>query len=324
MMLNYLNQIVAVEEMPIDLEWLLFANGSPSPHNNLFFFGFSSGQDTPIYVAKRCRSSIHNRTIRNEYERLRDLWRVFGTDAIKLAPEPLALAEQGKDLTLMMSFCDGKTLLSRLFSPWKENEQMLQLWRQAAVLLRTVHRQTAVSPPPASSQFNFALMVDTFIELFSPTATETKELASLIESVAQSQTNTAVLLHGDFWPGNIIIRSDNAALMLIDWQFSRWSCDASLDLYLFPLVCAIQATPNSPPATQSVAAADMLMAWQANLLPSYLQTYGTAAGCGLLSLRAGLLAVCVEMAVRPSFTFGIQQEDSLLWRALFTELSERL
>ena len=322
-MFDYLNELAAETE-PATLTWLLFANGEPEAHNNVLLFGFPAGQGEPARVAKICRAPAYSQTIRNEYERLNELWRILGRDAAGLAPRPLALGRRGADLALLMSYCPGRQLLPKPASFWQDEAQVQELWRQAASWLRAIHRRTAAASPPPSVQPDFGAMADAFGNFFPLTPQEEKELAVLRETVAGAGADTAVLLQGDFWPGNVILRSGDAAFTLVDWQFSRWSGNASLDVYLFPLVCGVKAAPYSPPAERGAAAARILAKWQTTLLPSYLRHYGDVSGYTVLPPRAGMLAVCVEMAVRPYLTFGIWQEDALLWRALFTELSDCL
>lgn len=108
-----------------------------------------------------------------------------------------------------------------------------------------------------------------------------------------------------------------------NWQFSRWSLDASPDVYLFILACSLKAASYGPPNTLWTQPT-FEQPGKRLPCPNILKTYGAAADYALLPPRAGMLACCVEMATRPTHTFGVQQEDSLLWRTLFTKLNDYL
>jgi hypothetical protein len=60
--------------------------------------------------------------------------------------------------------------------------------------------------------------------------------------------------------------------------------------------------------------------WNAEVLPAYLDAYGSPEGYNLLPLRAGMLICCVEMATRPALVFKRQHPNDEMWYVLFSEL----
>lgn len=319
---------------PAAWHWVLQTNGAYAAHNNLLLFGFPASQRQPALVAKICRTPRHSHTLQTEYLRLRQLWQALGERAAGRAPHPLALAQHGADRALLMTHCPGDPLLAAPAHFWQNQAQVEKLLQQAAAWLRQLH-QYAARPEEAGMvdeastlEADFGRKADAFAGIFPLPAAAQEELGRLTRQVAQAQANAAgcTLLQGDFWPGNVLLpdAADDAApaMTLVDWQFSRWDRHTTLDVYLFIIVCAVKSTPYTPSyADRSQQAAQALLAWRASLLPAYLAAYGQPAPCRLLPSRAGVLACCVELAVRPYLAFGVMQADASQWQTLFSEIS---
>lgn len=313
---------------PATWHWLLQANGALAAHNNLLLFGFPDNRQEPALVAKICRTPRYDHTLRREYVRLGELWQKWGADARGRAPRPLTLAQHGADVVLLMSYCGGAPLLTALTRFWQDAAQIQTLLQQAAIWLHDLHHHTATPKSGAEMGADFAASAAAFADLFSLSEAEQEVLTALSEQVARAETaaSARALLQGDFWPGNVI-RSPAPGgaldLILVDWQFSRWDSNVSLDVYLFLAVCATKASPyDAAHATRARLAAQTLLDWRTHLLPAYLAAYAPPPGCRLLPARAGLLACCVEMAARPFLAFGLTQADAVHWRTLFGELHQ--
>lgn len=337
---------------PAAWHWVLQTNGAYAAHNNLLLFGFPTSQRQPALVAKICRTPRHSHTLQTEYLRLCQLWQALGERAAGRAPRPLALAQHGADRALLMTHCPGDPLLAAPAHFWQNQSQVEKLLQQAAVWLRQLHQyatrpeESGMVDEASALEADFGRKAEAFAGIFPLPPAALEELRRLTRQVAQAQANAAgcTLLQGDFWPGNVLLpaaggtaaagsrqpAADDAwhttsaapAMALVDWQFSRWDRHTTLDVYLFIIVCAVKSTPYTPSyADRAQRAAQVLLAWRANLLPAYLAAYGQPAPCRLLPPRAGVLACCVELAVRPYLAFGVTQADASQWQTLFSEIS---
>lgn len=303
-------------------QWVLVTNSDYGLHNNVLLFGLPGGSAVPTCVAKICRSPAANWVTEAEHNHLSALWQILGDEAAGCAPRPLSLHWRGRDLVFLMTYCPGRPLLTERRAYWQDERRLHDLCGRAARTLRFLHDRTAAAGRKSSTPFVFRAQVNAFQELYRPAAGEVDELAHLQATVEEAQLKARrhVLLQGDFWPGNIVENTRSGRLAVVDWQAARWSLDASQDVYLFLLAAAVEAAPPAAHDQRALAAARFLAAWSRALIPAYLDAYGRPSDYALLPLREGLLATCVEMATRPYLTFGIQQDDGLLWRALFAEL----
>lgn len=329
------------EPPPAAWHWVLKTNGAHAAHNNLLLFGFPNAdrqQDAgaqPALVAKICRTPRHSHTLQTEYIRLGQLWRALGERAAGRAPRPLALAQHGADLALLMTYCPGAPLLTAPAHFWQNQAQVANLLRQAAAWLRQLHQNAARSnaagmvDDASVREADFARKADAFAGIFPLSPAAQEELTHLTRQVTEAQADAAgcTLLQGDFWPGNVLLPAaapGEAAppMTLVDWQFSRWDGHTTLDVYLFILVCAVKSAVYTPSyADRAQRAAQILLSWRASLLPAYLDAYEPPTFCRLLPPRAGILACCVELAVRPYLAFGVMQPDAQQWQTLFSEIS---
>ena len=161
-----------------------------------------------------------------------------------------------------------------------------------------------------------------FRELFEITPAEDQVLSDLVKKVEDRVATAShkVLIQGDFWHGNMIRDEKRGSLMLVDWQFARWSLDVSMDLYFFLLAGALSAAGNGSVEQRAKEAFDLLSEWRANVIPEYLAAYGRPADYVLLPQRYGMMLCCVEKAVRSALEFGYSHSDDWMWRSLFAEL----
>jgi hypothetical protein len=158
--------------------------------------------------------------------------------------------------------------------------------------------------------------------LFKPSADEERALSELVNTVNERLKTAShkVLLQGDFWHGNMIRDKQRGTLMLVDWQFARWSADVSVDVFFFLLAGALSATGNGSVEDRARSAYQLLRAWHTDVIPAYLAAYGQPEQYLLLPQKYGMLLCCVEKAVRSALEFGYSHPDDLLWRSLFSEL----
>jgi aminoglycoside phosphotransferase (APT) family kinase protein len=306
------------------LQWTLLANGDADFHDNVIFFGFDEHQTEPVLVAKVPRLVENGRMVETEYDHLVELWNRVGTQAENYVPKAYALTTLQERPVLLLSYVSGEgltRLANRSF--WEDGGQVSRLARQAARALRELNHLTR-SPVVAEEDFHdgFSEKAERFRALFPLRTDEEHVLTDLIKSVESggAAASHKVLIQGDFWHGNMIRSQEAERLMLVDWQFARWSVDVSVDVYFFLLAGALSATGEAPVVQRAKEAFTRLSDWRSHVIPEYLATYGTPAGYSLLPQREGMLMCCVEKAVRSALEFGYSHPDDLMWRHLFTEL----
>lgn len=309
---------------PAMFRWVCLANGDADFHDNVIFFGFHQESTEPILVAKVPRLVENGWMLQREYDRLSELWNCLGQNAGNYIPKPYALTSlQGRPV-LIISYVHGESLtrLSRR-SFWGNSRQVSALAKEAARVLRDLNHLTERRTEPEEFAYSdFQKRADTFRELFQLNEKESHALSEVLEMVRERSkaVRHKVLIQGDFWHGNMIRDRKRRKLMFVDWQFARWSVDVSLDLYFFPLAGALFAAGNAPADQRVKRAYRLLTDWRADVIPEYLESYGQPSQYVLLPQKAGMMACCVEKAVRPTLEFGYRHPDDLTWRALFTEL----
>lgn len=304
--------------------WVCLANGDADFHDNIIFFGFVDKQTDPALVVKVPRLVQNGWMLKTEYDHLVELWDCIGPEAARYVPKPYAWTSVGERPVLMISYVPGESLtrLSRK-SFWEDNAKVAVLAKEAARTLRELNRLTE-SPMEhdRSAHAVFETKVEKFRELFKLTAEEDNALSQLTKTLkeASKAATHKILIQGDFWHGNMIRDKQHGTLMFVDWQFARWSTDASLDLYFFLLAGALSASGNGPIEGRAKLAYQLLKGWRADVIPAYITAYGKPEHYVLLPQKYGMLLCCVEKAVRSASEFGYSHSDDLLWRHLFAEL----
>ena len=309
-------------KLPVD--WLMLTNGEAEPDDNIVLFGFEANKSNPTLVAKVPRSPKNAWMLQIEHDRLRDAWQCLGEQAYLRLPEPLAILSLSGQPVLVMSYLNGTSLLrtsQKRF--WQNMNQTRDLFVDAAQSLREMNDITATLVRSDDDvRSSFLPKIIKFQELFSLSDTEQQildEIAAMEKTQAAHVTHK-VLLQGDFWHGNIVRGMPHGKLMFLDWQYSRWSKDVSLDVYMFLLAAALATVPRRSDEERAKGAIKTLFEWRAEILPAYLSAYGRPIDYSLLPARYGMLLCCIEKAVRSVIDFGHNQKGDLVWRMLFTKL----
>jgi len=308
-------------EIPVD--WLILTNGEAEPDDNIILFGFKANKSIPTWVAKVPRSPKNAWMLQIEYDRLRDAWQCLGSQAGFRLPEPLALLTLDTQPVLIMSYLNGTSLLRTSSARfWRNTNQIRGLFVDAAQALREMNEHTAALVSQHAVLSSFLPKIHRFQEVFVLSEREKAAVNEIIalQTVQASGVTHKVLLQGDFWHGNIVRGKPHGKLMLLDWQYSRWSRDVSLDVYMFLLSAALTAVPRRTDEERAEDAVKILLQWRTEILPAYLSAYGRPADYGLLPARHGLLLCCIEKAVRSVIDFGYSQKGDSVWRVLFSKL----
>jgi hypothetical protein len=307
------------------LRWSILANGGTDPRDCIIIFVFEDGRSQPALVVKVPRLPEDRRALQVEYGRMVELWNRLGGEAAFRIPEPIAMLDLEGQPALVISYIPGESLLRTSRKRLWENPARVQaLAVDAAQSLRSMMDRTAVLLS-AGERLETGLMqkVEKFRQMQHTTAREEQALLELLGQVEAAEKNAThkVLTQGDFWHGNIIRNANHGQLMFVDWQYSRWDTDVSLDVYLFLMAGALADAPHSPVEERARVAVEVLRRWRPQIIPAYLQAFGRPTQYGLLPARAGMMRCCLEKAVRASMDAGIDLENDLVWRLLFAELA---
>lgn len=303
------------------MRWMLHANGQADWNDNVIFFGFEDGKSFPSLAAKVPRWPGNNRIVRNEYARLSEMWRLLGGEAARRVPEPIALVDVDGHAALILSYAAGHGLTHSVQEGlWRDPLHRQAIVREAGRLLGELHRRACRPLEETAAPFLFPRMANLFRSLFS-LAEEEERLLARLEQACQISSAQMTLLQGDFWHGNLLRSAAHGGLMLVDWQYARWDSDVSLDVYLFLMAGALACAQGETIAARARRALDLLLQWQAEVLPVYLAAYDRPQGLTLLPPREGMARCCVEKVTRTILDFDALQDDASLWRALFAELA---
>lgn len=306
------------------LNWTILSNGGADIHDCVIFFIFEENQSQPTLIVKVPRLPEDERALQVEYDRMVEMWEHLGPEAVFRMPEPIAMVNLEAQPALVKSYIHGESLLrvskQRL---WEKPEQVFLLAVDVAESLRDMMDRTATELADSEHiPTDIMQKIAKFKEMYRFTELEDQAILRLIKHI-ESIRNTAthkVLIHGDFWHGNIIRNLTHGKLMVIDRQYSRWSTDVSLDVYLFLLAGALANVPQLSVEERARGAMEVLLQWRPKIIPAYLQAFGKPSHYTLMPARYGMLLCCVEKAVRASMDLGVDQVNDLIWRYLFAEL----
>jgi len=306
------------------MQWTILSNGGADIHDCIIIFGFEANKSQPTLVIKVPRIPEGGRALQIEYDRLVELWEHLGPEAVFRIPKPIAMVNLETQPALVISYIHGESLLRASKQMiWEKPEQVLALAVDAAESLRDMMDRTATQLT-AGEHIATDIMqkIEKFKEMFHLTEREDQAILGLIrhiESLRETATHK-VLIQGDFWHGNMIRSLTHGKLMFVDWQYSRWSTDVSLDVYLFLLASALSNTPQDSAKEKVHGAIQVLLQWRTKIIPAYLQAFGKPKSYTLMPAQYGMLLCCVEKAVRVSIDVGYDQLDDMIWKLLFSEL----
>lgn len=303
------------------IDWVLLSNGLTEFDENIIFFGFDGNSSVPIFVAKVPRLPSNIAVIQTEYQRLREMWERLGDDARRLIPQPIALSKIYHQPVLITSYVNGESLARLRITT--DPDQFLKVSLKSAKTLRYILDKTMTPLKNGEIQASsFFEKAKKFKQMYPLQEAELKAIDELQKALrlAEERASHCVLTHGDYWHGNIIFQPESNTYMLVDWQYSCWTYDASLDVYLFLLAGALATVPNiETPQTRAQKAAQTLVEWK-GIIKAYLSEFGAPQGYSVLSLKLGMLLCCVDKGARASLELGFDREEDLVWFYFFREL----
>lgn len=304
------------------MDWVLLSNGLTEFDENIIFLGIDKNTSIPSLVAKVPRLPKNIAVVQTEYERLTEIWNMLGDEkAQHLISKPITLSVVQNQPVLVTSYVNGKTLVRLRIT--KESHHFIEYSIKAAKTLRNFLDVTVTRLEAKEIiKSNFLHKVEKFKKMYPLQDIEIKAVDDLQKEIesAERQASHRILIHGDYWHGNIILEPEYNNYMLVDWQYSCWTNDASQDVYLFLLAGALATIPNiESPQIRAEKATQVLLNWK-KIIKAYLSEFGTPRNYNLLSLRSGMLMCCIDKGVRASLELGFDREEDLVWFYTFREL----
>lgn len=321
---NITNHLPKDKERLSDItNWIMFCNGLTAFEESLIFFGFKNQHSYPSLVAKVPRMPDSVWDAKSEYGRLVEYWNCLADKAYLIFPEPIALLNINGHAAMVTSFVEGESLTYTNIV--KDPKSFSAFSIAVAKLLHELINSTLI-PLETDEKIttDFDKKVAKFKSMYKLSTDELTIVDNLLIEV-HSSANLAthkILVHGDFWHGNIIRNKHHESLMLIDFQYSQWTNNASLDVYLFLLAGSLSNIPDMAPEKRAQKAIDILSSWKTNIMAPYISVFETSENYTLLSPRSGLMFCCIEKAVRASIEAGYEREVDLVWRYMFYEISQ--
>ncbi|KAH8671689.1 kinase-like domain-containing protein [Xylariales sp. PMI_506] len=228
---------------------------------------------------------------------------------------PHVISYDHSEHNLIMSDCGGSSKDLHTAFPSLTSAQRMDYGRRLGLWLAALHKCTGVDTAAFSA--NIAAKerkgIDQRISLLSAglpiasssagtpaqVASEQREFAELLEPfvVAVTEVETGVMVHGDFWPGNILVSTSPAettkdSIAVIDWEDVRLGTGAS-DLGVFAaeawLLCHFHTTSARAAIVEpeDFGMLDMFLA-------SYLETIGSVEE---EFLREAILQFAINLSV---------------------------
>lgn len=304
------------------MDWVLLSNGLTEFDENIIFLGIDKNSPIPKLVAKVPRLPKNIAVVETEHERLTEIWNMLGDEkAQHLIPKPITLSVVQNQPVLVTTYVHGKTLVRLRIT--KDSHQFVDYSIKAAKTLRNFLDMTATKLEINEAiQSNFLEKTEKFKQMYALQSVEIKVVDELQKEIelSERQASHRILIHGDYWHGNIILEPEYSNYMLVDWQYSCWTNNASQDVYLFLLAGALATIPNiEAPEIHAKKAIQALIDWK-GIIKAYLSEFGVPQKYHLLSLRSGMLMCCIDKGVRASLELGFDRKEDLIWFYLFREL----
>ena len=308
----------------VGLKWLTMSSGDTSFHDNVLLFCFLEKKPEPSLVVKACRLPENGWMLKKEFNHLKTLRGLLKAEAVNFVPRPIAFMTIGNQPLLIMEYLQGDDFqnLNRK-NYWHCQSNVKNLLCNAAVTIRRLHNLTAqIIIPGEIIDSDFPNKSKIFLQMFDPDQQEVKIVKELVQYVNYRNYNAKAkfMLQGDYWHGNLIGSRDNNRYSIVDWQFARWTTDASFDIYLFPMGAAIKASSGNNVTERAAHVVQILHVWFKDIFPTYIASYGAMVKDRILPIDEGMLLSCIEKAARSISDFGHRHKDDNLWIAIFREL----
>lgn len=209
---------------------------------------FPGGQDQPGYVAKVPTTGTAARRVEREAELLSDPeLRVLGPISATI-PQPIMTVEHRGHRVMVTTGLPGRSMLADYHS-WRHTARASAVradFAAAGLWLAELHRRTA------KGETDLASMLDGAAPAIArryggdrATAADLYQLAAIRDRLAGHRVARA-MLHGDFWPGNLLM-TDGRVCGVIDWESARRDGLPTHDLAHFVITYSLYLDRHTRP-----------------------------------------------------------------------------
>jgi hypothetical protein len=209
---------------------------------------FPPGQDRPVYVAKVPLTDIGARRVAREAALLGDL-ELRGVGPIsETIPHIVTMVEHLGRPVLVTNALPGRNMFAE-YDSWRHTGRPVTVasdFAAARLWLSALHRDTARGPADLASMLDGApAAIASRFGADPATAADLRYVSDLRGRLAGHQIVRSVV-HGDFWPGNILIDGGQVR-GVIDWADSRPEGPAVLDLVRFVMTYSLYLDRHTRP-----------------------------------------------------------------------------
>jgi hypothetical protein len=317
-MLEHLRRIVQDELRSPSLSEAVISRVEADTQAVLYFF-FTNDSPLPALVAKASSDPEKNRELRSECEHLMGIHARLPESLRSSVPRVRGSGEWRGHFYFLQDFIHGKmagsVIRGGLFGARRAGTlaEIERAWEWLMALQ---------SAPPAQrrevAELGLRALLDAYAAAHAPSDREAKHLADLaaeIESRGSARV-PAVLCHGDFFPGNVLL--GRGAIAVIDWRYFRPAYHPCFDAMLY-----VSTLRPSPARGESIDFEEdlrrLLFAkhWTNGFFRSLFGTFLAKHGIdeGLFSFLCAM--TLLEMSVREYSSSGAVGDKDAVWRERF-------
>jgi aminoglycoside phosphotransferase len=209
---------------------------------------FPGGQDRPGYVAKVPTTRSAARRVEREAEMLSDP-ELRGLGPISATiPRAIMTVEHGGRQVMVTTGLPGRSMLAEYHS-WRHTARASAVeadFAAAGLWLAELHRRTAKGDGDLASMLDGA--IPEIARRYGDdraTAADLHRLAGIRDRLAGHRVARA-MLHGDFWPGNLLM-ADGRVCGVIDWESARRDGLPTHDLAHFVITYSLYLDRHTRP-----------------------------------------------------------------------------
>jgi len=221
---------------------------SKDPNAKVTVLLFGPGEDLPRYVAKVPTTDTAVRSVQHEAGRLAQLARRELGPLAATVPRIVAIAEHSGRPVLVTTALPGRVMLAS-YHTWRHTARPAAVradFDAAGQWLADLQHRTARSEASLASMLDGAAAAIT--RRFGDEQVTAQDLdhVSDLHSRLTGHQVPQVVMHGDFWPGNMLMEGDRLR-GVIDWECARTDGPPTRDLARFAITYSLYLDRHTRP-----------------------------------------------------------------------------
>ena len=317
-MLEHLRRIVQEELRSPSLSEAVISRVEAETQAVLYFF-FAEGSPLPAIVAKASSDPRKNGELRSECENLMGIHARLPESLRSSVPRVRGSGEWRGHYYFLQDFICGKmagsVIREGMFGAGRAGslEEIERAWEWLMTLQSAVpalHRTAA--------ELGFRALLDAYTAAHAPSGREAEHLGNLAAEIASrgSARVPAVLCHGDFFPGNVLLSP--GAITVIDWRYFRPAYHPCFDAMLY--VSTLRPSPARGGAIDIEGDLRALLFEERRTNGFFRSLFGTffakhGIDGGLFSFLCAM--TLLEMSIREYSSSGAAGNKDAVWRKRF-------